>query len=47
MCYMLPLYTLVPLHSLNRSICLMHQVDDVRQVHLMNLTLAHLARAHH
>ena len=45
MCYILPLYTLVPLHALNRLICLMYQVNDVRRVHLMNLTLAHLARA--
>jgi hypothetical protein len=42
-CHILPLYTLVPLHSLNRLICVVHQADDVRQVHFINLTLAHLA----
>jgi hypothetical protein len=41
MCHILPPYTLVPLHSLGRLICLVHQVDDGRRVHLMNLTLAH------
>jgi hypothetical protein len=46
MCYILPPYTLVPLHSLDQLTCLVHQVDDVRRVHLMNLTLAHLPLTH-
>jgi hypothetical protein len=45
MCLILPPYTLVPLHSLDRLICLVHQVEDVRRVHHVTPTLAHLARA--
>ena len=45
MCYILPPYTLVPLYSLDRIICLAHPVGDVRRVHLMLLVLVPLARA--
>jgi hypothetical protein len=45
MCHILPPYTLVPLHSFNRLICLVNPVGDVRCVHLRLLAMAHLARA--
>jgi hypothetical protein len=46
MCYILPLYKLVPLHSFNhRFICLVHPVRDVCRVHLILLVLVPLARA--
>jgi hypothetical protein len=46
MSHILPLYTLAPLHSLDRLIYLVDRVVDVRQVHLMDLTLAHLTLTH-
>jgi hypothetical protein len=45
MCHILPPYTLVPLHSFDRLICLVHPIGDVRRIHLMLLVLVPLARA--
>jgi hypothetical protein len=45
MCYMLPPYTLAPLYSLDRILCLAHPVGDVCWVHLMLLVLVPLAHA--
>jgi hypothetical protein len=45
MCHILPPYTLVPLYSLDRMLCLAHSVGDVCRAHLMFLVLVPLARA--